>query len=131
MTKDERAALLEQSVLPILLGNGFAAHLLAVKIYLRYGITSFVCGSRKKPLDRLNPACGFYRLFRQTEDRLAAEQLLALADGYGDVLFVLVPTAEEDRRFMEAYASELESRFIFSDPRTIFAKLPFASASRA
>ena len=125
MAKDERTELLEQSVLPILLGNGPRAHLLAFRLYLRYGVTSFAGGSRRTLWDLLNPFCDFYRLFLGENGRLLKEQLLSLAEEYEETLFVLIPTTKEMLDLIHPHVSELENRFILSEPRTVTEKLPF------
>ena len=125
MAKDERTELLEESVLPILLGNSLRSHLLAAKLYLRYGITAFVCGQKRRLLDWLNPTCDFYHLFADEEGRLLTEQLLSLADNYEETLFVLIPTTKETLALIQAHTAELESRFILSEPHAVTKKLPF------
>ncbi len=125
MAKDERTELLEQSVFPILLGNSPRAHLLAFRLYLRYGVTSFVGGSRRTLWDLLNPFCDFYRLFLGENGRLLKEQLLSLAEEYEDTLFVLIPATKEMLDLIHPHVSELESRFILSEPHAVTEKLPF------
>lgn len=125
MAKDERAELLEQSVLPVLLGNGPRAHLLALRLYFRYGVVSFVGGRKRTPLDWLNPFCDFYRLFWGESGRLLKEQLVSLAEEYEDTLFVLIPTTEKSLGLIREYVGELESRFILSESRAVTEKLPF------
>ena len=131
MAKEARETLLAQSVIPVILGNGITAHLLSVKFFYRYRMTSLLCAARKGLLDYLDPTCDFLRLFRVTEDRLAAERLISLAEEYDETLFVLIPTSEEDRRMVQRYAAGLESRFIVAEPESVFRKPPFVRASQA
>lgn len=125
MKRDERSAVLEQSVLPILLGNGLRAHLLALKLYLRYGVPSFVGGRQRTLWDLLNPFCDFYRLFWGENGRLLKEQLLSLAEEYEETLFVLIPTTKEMLDLLQAHTAELESRFILSEPHAVTEAFPF------
>ena len=78
--------LLRESVLPVILQNGLSAHRLSMRIFRRYKIVSLLCGNRKSLLDTLDLSCGFMRLFRTSDERIAAEQLCDLADEY-DYIF--------------------------------------------
>ncbi|MBQ9782931.1 MAG: hypothetical protein IJW44_00235 [Clostridia bacterium] len=118
--------LLRQCVVPVILDHGLAAHLLALRLFLKYRITSLVCGRKKSLSDLLNPICGFFRLYRQADGRLAAEQLADLADGYGDCLFVLIPLSEEDRTILRRHGASLESRYLICNPKRLFEQPPFA-----
>lgn len=129
IANDSRAdtrELLRQCVVPVILDHGFAAHLLALRLFLKYRVTSLVCGRRKSPMDLLDPVCGFFRLYRQEDGRLAAEQLADLADAYGDCLFVLIPLSGEDRSILRHYGADLESRYLVCTPKRLFEQPPFA-----
>ncbi len=124
LTKRERRELIGESVVPILLGQTLRAHFFAWRLYLRWGAVSFLCGSQKNVFTSLDPVCRFLRTDRQAE-RLAAEQLTDFADAYGDCLFLLIPLTSADRAFVSDYASQLESRMIVAEPRTLLEHAPF------
>ena len=117
--------LLRESVLPVILQNGLSAHRLSMRIFRRYKIVSLLCGNRKSLLDTLDLSCGFMRLFRTSDERIAAEQLCDLADEYRDCTFVLIPLSKRDRAFTDRYSEQLESRFIISAPDGLFSRPPF------
>ena len=126
MADREIKELLRESVLPVILQNGLSAHRLSLSIFRRYKIVSLLCGKRKGLLDALDVSCGFMRLFRTPDERIAAEQLCSLADEYRDCTFELIPLSKRDRAFVSAYAEQLESRFIISLPDKLFLRIPFA-----
>ena len=122
----EARELLRQYVVPVILGNGIAAHWLALRLFLKYRVPSLVCGQRRSVTDLANPFCDFFRLYRQKDGRLAAEQLADLADAYGDCLFVLIPLSEADQVMLRRYGSFLESRYLICSPKRLFEQPPFA-----
>ncbi len=124
LTRRERRELLRESVVPILLDQTLRAHLLAWRLFLKWGVTSFLCGAKSNPLTTLDPVCRFLQTDRG-EGRLAAEQLTDFAENFGDCLFLLIPMTEANRAFAEAYASVLESRMILAEPQTVFEHAPF------
>ena len=124
LTRRERRDLMRESIVPVLLDQSKAAHLLAWRLFWRWGVTSFLCGEKKSPLTSLDPVCHFLRTDRG-EARLAAEQLTDFTESARDCLFLLVPLTEADRAFAAAYAPALESRMIVADPQSIFRHAPF------
>ena len=119
----EAKNLLKQYLVPTVLGHGIGAHLLAFRLYWKYGCPSMLCGSRKNLLDLLDPFAGFFRL--SMEERLAAEQLAELADGYEDCIFLSVPLSEEGRSFLRREKDLLDCRYILADPKELPHGLPF------
>ena len=122
----EAKELLRQCVVPVILGNGIAAHLLASRLFLKYRVPSLVCGQRRNVTNLMNPFCDFFRLYRQKDGRLAAEQLTDLADAYGDCLFVLIPLSEADQVMLRHHRNFLESRYLICSPKRLFEQPPFA-----
>ena len=125
-SRAEVRELLRQCVVPVILGNGAAAHLLALRLFFKYRVCSLVCGRRRSLPDLLNPVCDFFRLYRQRDGRLAAEQLADLADEYGDCLFVLIPLSGEDQAILRHHGAALESRYLVCHPKRLFDQPPFA-----
>ena len=126
LTKGEIRELMREQLIPILPDQSVRAHLLACRLFLKYGVISFLCGNRQTIPTRLDPFCRFLRLDREDE-RLCAEQLADLTEKHDDRLFLLFALSEKDRAFASAYAPLLESRLILADPRSFPAEVPFAS----
>lgn len=118
--------LLRQSIVPVIAGDGLAAHLLALRLFFQYRIVSFRCGQQKSIWDSMNPTEKFFQIYGTSGSRLAAEQLIDLADAYEDCLFVLIWISEEDRNRLKSHISLLESRFILTDAKHLFDQAPFS-----
>lgn len=116
--------LLSEAVLPVILGNGLAAHRLALRLRLRYGMSSLLCGARISLWDRLHPGCGFLELMSAEDGRLLTEQLIDLADHSEDGLLLLVLLSDGQRTLLSPYCRELESRFILTEPCRLLASAP-------
>lgn len=124
LTRRERRELMRESIVPVLLDQSKNAHLMAWRLFLKWGVTSFLCGTKKSPMTSLDPVCRFLQTDRRV-DRLAAEQLTDFAETGSDCLFLLIPLTGADRAFAKEYASTLESRMIVADPDTLFERAPF------
>ena len=112
---EEARELLRDEVLPILLGNGVAAHRFASRLSRRYGVACLLCAEHRNLLDLLDLNTGFYRLSRQSE-RLCAEQLSDLSELYSDRLLLLVPMSDAEREWLCRQAELLETRFVCVEP---------------
>ncbi len=130
MASKEDKVLLAQSVFPVILGNGFGAHRLSARLYRTYGVDSLLCGCHVTLWDLLFFHCGFVRLFHKNDPALAAAQLAALSDEYGDCLFVLIPLSSEQERWIGNSRELLSSRFIISSEEELFRKVPFSPFSQ-
>lgn len=125
LTKGEIRELMRERMVPILLDQSAKAHTIAARLFLKYGVISFLCGKKQALATRLNPFCRFHRLDRN-DDRLAAEQLTDFSEEFDDCLFFLLPLSEKDRAFVSAFAQLLESRLILANPKSLLAEAPFA-----
>ena len=122
----EMRDIMKERMVPILSDQSLRSHILAWRLFFKYGVTSFLCGSDHFLSTSLDPVCRFLRLNR-SEDRLAAEQLADFVESYEDCLFFLIPMNEEDRRLTTTYSALLESRLIVSDPWSLLSGTPFAN----
>ena len=128
MTKETAKELFCEAVAPVILGNGPIAHILALKLNLRYGLSSVLCGQRKNILDLISIDCGFLSL-SEKDDRLRLEQLTDFSDRWNECILVLIPTADADRRFIEENRDALECRYLISESGRID-KLPLEAPER-
>ncbi len=130
MASKEDKAILSQSVFPVILGNGLRAHRLSARLYRTFGVESLLCGRRQNLWDLLFFHCGFLRLFEQNDPTLAARQLAALSDEYGDCLFVLIPLCSRQDQWIDRNRELLTSRFVISSVKELFQKVPFSPFSK-
>ena len=126
LTKEQIRDELRERMVPILLSHSPKAHLVAWRLFGKYGVVSFLCGTKKSFWLRLDPVCRFLRLNRR-ENRLAAEQLADFVEAFGDCLFFLLPITAADNSFLSEYAPFLESRLIVTDAKALLSEIPFAS----
>ena len=101
------------SVIPILLGDGAKAYRLCGALYKTLGMVSLRIGKRRGFADLLGLTCVFRKAC--AHDRLFCEQLLSIAEEFGDYLLLLIPTDDASRRYVATMRGELESRFIVCD----------------
>ena len=85
--------MLRASVIPVLLGDSAAAHLMAAKIYLRSGIISYICDSRRSFWNYVDPFSRFFSLISSAEEGIVCEALGYLASAK-DYLPIIVPCDE-------------------------------------
>ncbi len=125
MTERQCKELLREEILPVILGNGRAAHRLCQTIRLHYRLSSLVCGECRTLWDRLDPFAFFYPVI-EGSPALLSEQLQALSHRYEGCLLILIPATEEDARRLAPIGSELESDYILASPSSLQDKLPAA-----
>ena len=125
LTRDELRKTMRECAVPIFPNQSAKARLIAARLFLKYGIVSFLCGERQAITTRLTPFCRFHRL-DLTNERLASEQLADFVDESEDCLFFLLPLTERDRLFVTAHAPLLESRLIITDAKSLLGRTPFA-----
>ena len=126
MTTEESIEAIRDTVVPVIADHQPGAHLLALRLYWKFGIRSFVCGQKRNFWDLLNPTAKFLRLSDFGDRRLAAEQLNDLADGYEDCLFFLICREHARTNDLLQHAPLLESRFILTDADKLFSPTLFA-----
>ena len=124
MTKDAKN-MLRDSVIPMLLGDSFAAHWLAFKVYFSCGVVSYVCDSKKSLLSLINPAVRFFPLFVSDSCDSAVFSLSYAADNT-DYLPILVPCSDRFSAFVDSYRDHLEARFIVSDRSSLLSSIPMS-----
>lgn len=118
-TKD----MLRASLVPILLGDSFKAHLLAVRIYLRSGISSYVCDDRRRLADFIDPFSSFYSITSDLDVALTVLGNLLPDDEY---IPILIPCNSRYEQFVRENKDFLESRYIISDSRRLFEQKPMS-----
>lgn len=104
-----------QTVLPVILADGFAARRLALRLFLRHRWRSVLCGVRPC----FAPLCIGFSWSCPRQPRLCVEQLLSLADACSDLLPILIPLSREGQTMVADYVTELESRFVISEPNAL------------
>lgn len=125
MMDKEAVGMLRQSVLPVLLGDRRSAALFAWRIALRCGVESYVCDTSTSFLCSINPYAKNYLLFSESEHELILESLSYIADT-PDYLPVLIVCGDKYRSFVEEKREELEARFIITDRKNAFSRMPMS-----
>ena len=120
----------EQYLLPILLDNTATAHRISSRIFNRYGIVSFICGKRRFS-DMFDISSQTLKLPDTTEERLIAEELIALSEKYSDMLGVLIPCSEKAEAITTEFSDELEARYIIVDPSIFNSESPIEYLERS
>ena len=118
MTQRQCKELLREEIIPVILGNGTAAHRLALKLQWQYGISSLVCAPRRSAWDLLDPAADFFPLV-ESESRLVREQLCDLASRYEGCLLLLIPSREEERTRLGDDLASLEPFYVITDAERV------------
>ena len=118
MTERQCRRLLREDILPVILGNSLAAHRLAFRLSLRYGLSPILFAPHRRALDLLDP---FGRVLpSETEDaRLACEQLCDLAERYEGVTLYLIPATPREQTWLGAHTEALEGAFRLTDPQEL------------
>ena len=116
----------KEALLPILLGDSFAAHSLSLQIYLRCGVRSYICDSKRGFLSFIDPTSRFFDLISVSE---GAAMLCALENiaANTDYLPILVPCGERFCAFVEENIEFLEPRFIIASKNNVFDSAPFSA----
>ena len=117
--------MLRESVIPVLLGDSAAAHLLAFRIYLRFGITSYICDSKRGLLGYIDPFSKFFSVGDPAEPRAVLDALDYLSAGK-DYLPIILPCCDRFSELTEKNRDFLEARFILSDRASFFNKKPMS-----
>ena len=117
--------MLKDSVIPMLLGDSFAAQFLALRLYLRCGVVSYICDTKKSLFSLINPAVRYFPLFCSQNCNNALNSL-SYAAANSDYLPILVPCSHLYADFVENNREFLESRFIISDRSSVFSCPPIA-----
>lgn len=111
---------LDAPVACVILGDGFSARMLALKLLLFKGIASVVCDTERSALGLLIPAGTYCGLCPTSEGALVQAQLEDMADSFEDGVRFLVFGSERFRTLMESRREALESRYIIADKSSIF-----------
>lgn len=117
--------MLRSCVIPVLLGDTPRVHLLAAKIYLRTGITSYICGSKKSFLDYIDPFSKFFSLVSDNDGDIICEALGYLASNK-EYLPIIIPCNKPYKAFVDKHQTFLEPRFIISDKESFFSLPPMS-----
>ncbi len=111
-----------ESIIPVLLGDGLSANLLALRIFLRLGIVSYICSEKRSLTTLLNPAARFYSTV-SGKDEIVCASLSYLAENK-DYLPILLPCSPEAENFTKRHLPFLEARFIVTSKAEFFKLKP-------
>lgn len=117
---EEIKDLLRQGIVPVVLGNDWAAHRLSARLYRTFGLPSILCGTRRSFWDFFDPATAFRRISLTASSRLVAEELMDLAAECEDCFLLLIPMGETERCLVREQASLLETGFVCRTPEILW-----------
>ncbi len=117
MTERECRRLVREDTLPVILGNGFAALRLALRLQILYGLSPLLCAPTRGVAGRLMPTA--YLPLVAGDARLLREQLSDLADRYEDGLLLLIPATGEELSRLGSETEELETNYVLIAPEEI------------
>lgn len=117
--------MLRDAVIPVLLGDCADSELLALRLYFRLGVTSYVCDTKKSLLSLINPSVRFFPLFVTDTCENALNSLSYISDNT-DYLPILVPCTAKYARLIERNRDFFESRFIISDTDSLLLSKPLS-----
>ena len=109
--------MLRDTVVPVLLGNSFSAHMLAARIYFLCGVRSYICDDKRRALDFVDPFSLHYSLVARSPVALCSLDYLAKER---ELLPIIVPCDEYFADFVSENRDFLETRFVISDKASFF-----------
>ena len=117
--------MLKDSIIPVILGDNLSAHLLALKIFFRFGVISYVCDVKRSPLSFIDPCTRHFPLFSKSRGGVVLESLAYLSSS-PDYLLLLVCCDEELDAVIEQNRNYIEARFIITDKEALFKDSPLS-----
>ncbi len=124
MTREAKN-MLRETVIPVLLGDCAASEAIALRLYFRLGVISYVCDTKKSLLSLINPSVKFFPLFITDDCDNALNSLSYISDNT-DYLPILVPCAAKYAELVERNREFFESRFIISDTDSLLLSKPLS-----
>ena len=108
------------TLVPVILGTGLSARLLADRWWIKFRVRSYVMGEKYHPL-LLSPSVKFRRLSSSTGySDFVLTDLSRVAQEHPDKLPVLVGTTPHYRALIRENSSVLERQFILADEALSF-----------
>ena len=119
----DKKELVSQLVVPVIISNGSSAHRLALKLYMKYGVSPVLCGPHRGIWDLLDPVTDLLRIPGESED-LFVRGLKDYSEKMNGYVLILLPADEKDRLFFEKHTRGLESFYILASSYEEFKDLP-------
>lgn len=123
--KEMARNMLRESLIPVLLGDNARAHRLALRIYLRCGVVSYVCDTKKSLFNAIDPFSRYFPLFSREMDGVALKSLSYVASN-ADYLPLLIVCDDSLSELVKNNREYLEPRFIISDRASLFSTPPLS-----
>lgn len=114
--------------LPLFLGSNYESHKMAVKIFRKYKVSSFVVDKKRSTWDFLDPFCKFVGLCPMST-LLICEQLIDIAKQNPYTLPIMIPCSDEYRELVDEHRELLEPIFVLLDKDTLFSNSPLTVIS--
>ena len=128
----DRYELIRDNIQPVFLGCSAKARKTARSLFLKYGIVSYICDTKKpSPFSSLFCISSvFVRLPSDTNFDVLCDSLFRLAESDGSCIWILSSAKEDYNDFIEEKRELLESVFIISDPDGIPCSHPLLMAAQ-
>ena len=127
----DRYELIRDNIQPVFLGYSAKARKTAKSLFLRYGIVSYICDTKKPPVlsSIFRVSSVFIKLISDTNFDVLCDSLFRLADSDSSCVWILSSCKEDYSDFIEQKQEILESVFIISDPDLIPSAHPLLYAT--
>ena len=114
---------LNTSVVPILVGDGLKARLLAAKVFMKYGVHSVICDEKQSAWRFVVGFGGFYKLLRTADARLFCEELERISELSAGGVLIIAPCSNIFSDLVSECEREIEKRFVIAKPTTLLDKI--------
>ena len=122
ISEDTREAL-GMGVVPILLGDGLAARILAMRLLFKYGIQGVICDSHQSLWRFLVPFGSFFETVEVVSSEFLCAELERII-GYSEGgLLMLSPCKGGFAALAKEAKDEIETRFVLAEPRELMDKI--------
>ena len=114
---------LKTSVVPILVGDGLKARLLAAKVFMKYGVHSVICDEKQSAWRFVVGFGGFYKIIRTHDPRLLCEELERISELSAGGVLIIAPCSNIFSDLVSECEREIEKRFVIAKPNTLLDKI--------
>ena len=123
MISDAAKEALSSTIVPVMLGDGPKARMLAARLFLKYGVQSIICDEKQSAWRFVFGFGGFYKIIKSSESRLVAEELERIADVSSGGLLFVAPCSADFSRLLEEVTDRVETRFIIASSDDLLDKI--------
>ncbi len=120
----EELELLRENFQPVLLGNSALARKLARELYMRFGIVSYICDTKKNFWSSLSFSYIQFKVCSPDCDELLCTELFDISALDETCVFAVIPCTDVFSDFLSRNTEKIEGRYIISEPDKIYESFP-------